>query len=348
MNDALRTKDLYSILKDSGLKDNADWVSVILFIRNLLPQLTLYSEEKKAEIQREICGQIATRDLSEERFEAILGMLEMYIMQNIGTLELEKALANEKRSASQLLREMSEIVSSMQGANERHAGRLDAFREDTVDVIKAESQRSMIVSRVRGLFQEILQEFKTEADELNARASYFEKKAKFDPLLTELFNRHALDIHLEGATQGRTPDAPPLSIMMIDVDHFKQVNDTYGHQTGDDLLRALARIISAHTTHYSGFAARYGGEELVVVMHGLNLENGAIKAEAIRSGVENYDFHARVNGKLADESLQFTISIGVAQWQEGWNAEDLINAADTALYQAKDNGRNKVCTAEGQ
>ena len=339
------TKELYSILKDSGLKDNTDWMAVILFLRNLLPRLSVYTEEKKAEIQQEICEQIATRDLSEKRFETVLSMLETYLMQNIGTLELEEALTREKRSASRLLNEMAEIISSMQGANERQACRLDTFREDTVDIIESGSKRSMIVARVRGMFQELIQEFKVEANALNARASYFEKTAKFDPLLTALYNRRAFDAYLEEAIKDRKPEDPPLSMMMIDVDHFKNVNDTCGHQTGDDVLRALARIISAHAVHYSGFAARYGGEELVVVMDGMDLDNASIKAEAVRSDVESYDFRARTDGRLADDPLQFTVSVGVAQWREGWSSGALVSAADAAMYQAKNSGRNKVCLA---
>ena len=346
MTGSTRSKELFRILKKSGIDDNPDWMAVVLFIRNLLPRLTVYTDEKKTEIQQEICDQLMTGDFSEKQFEAILAMLEMYIMQNIGTLELEEALTSEKRSASQLVNEMAVIISSMQGVNERQADRLGSFKEDTVDIIQSGTKRSMIVSGVRGMFQELIQEFETEASELNAKASYFERTANFDPLLSELYNRRAFDGYLEEAVRGREKGDPPLSMMMIDVDHFKKVNDTHGHQTGDDVLRALARIISAHSALYSGFAARYGGEELVIVMKGMHLDTAAIKAEALRSDVENYDFRARKNGRFSDKTLQFTVSIGVSLWQEGWSAGDLVNAADSALYQAKNAGRNRVCSAE--
>jgi diguanylate cyclase (GGDEF)-like protein len=348
MTGSARTKELFRLLKESGIDDDPDWMAVVLFIRNLLPRLTIYTDEKKAEIQQEVRDQLLTGDFSEKRFEAILAMLEMYIMQNIGTLELEAALTSEKRSASQLVNEMAVIISSMQGVNERQADRLGTFEEDTVDIIQSGSKRSMIVSGVRGMFQELIQEFETEASELNAKASYFERTANFDPLLSELYNRRAFDDYTEEAVKGRRQGDPPLSMMMIDVDHFKKVNDTYGHQTGDDVLRALARIISAHASHYSGFAARYGGEELVLVMNNMNLDTAAIKAEAIRYDVQNYGFRARENGRFSDDTLQFTVSIGVAQWQEGWSASKLIDAADTALYQAKNSGRNRVCSTRDQ
>ncbi len=339
------TKELYRILRKSGVDDDPDWMAVVLFVRNLLPRLTVYTDEKKAEMQRDICSELATGDFSKERFEGILAQLEVYLMQNIGTLELEEALASEKRSAAQLVNEMAGIISSMQGVNERQADRLDAFQEDTVDIIQSGTKRSMIVSRVRSMFQELIEEFETEAGELSAKATFFEHTANFDPLLSQLYNRRALDGFLDDALSGRTAAAPPLCMMMIDVDHFKRVNDTHGHQTGDDVLRALARIISAHADQYAGFAARYGGEELVVVMPNMTLENAAIKAEAIRADVEKYDFRARTDGQLADETLQFTVSIGVAIWREGWTARQLVEATDAALYQAKNAGRNRIGTA---
>jgi diguanylate cyclase (GGDEF)-like protein len=135
----------------------------------------------------------------------------------------------------------------------------------------------------------------------------------------------------------------PLSLMMIDVDHFKRVNDTYGHQAGDDVLRALARIITAHAIQYQGFVARYGGEELVVAVRNMPLDKAVLKAEAIRINVEKYDFRIRTDGRLAETPLQFTVSIGVAQCLPGWDAGRLISAADAAMYQAKSNGRNRVC-----
>ncbi len=347
MTDEACTNDFFHVLKEAGVDSNPDWMSIILFARNLLPRLTIYTEEKKEEIQREVCRELARKDFSNEQYEAVLAMLDMYIMQTIGTLDLEEALAREKRSAGQLLIEKGEIIDSMQGANERQTKRLNSFKESTVCVIESASRKSAIVARVRAMFQELIQEFRDEAEELHAKANYYEQTANFDPLLTEMYNRRAFEAYLKKAVDDMAAQGAPLSLMLIDVDHFKRVNDTHGHQTGDDVLHALARIITAHAIHYSGFPARYGGEELVVVMKKMDLINAGIKAEAIRADVENYDFRVRTEGRLSDESLQFTVSIGVAELGESGTAGSLIKAADTAMYKAKSVGRNQVCVAEG-
>ena len=330
-------------LKEFGVVNEADWLAIVLFIRNLLAHLTIYTDEKKAEIQQEICDQLLRKDFSEAHLETIMAMLDGYIMQNIGSLELEEALAQEKKTAALLLNEMHEMIASMHGADERRDQRLTSFQEEAVEAIQDGDKKSLIVSKVRGMFREIIEEFREEARELSAKAEHFRLTAEFDPMLTDMHNRRSFEAYLKQAEEELAEHPLPLSMMMIDVDHFKKVNDTHGHQAGDDVLRALARIINTHAVQYGGFAARYGGEELAVVVKNMDLQWAVIKAEAIRMDVENYDFRVRTNGRLADAPINFTVSVGVAQLQPGQTMGDLIGAADTALYKAKNTGRNRVC-----
>jgi len=335
---------LSAILEKFGIRNDPDWLSVVLFVRNLLGKLSIYSEDKQAEIQREIFTELSKKDFSDKHFETIIAMLDMYIMQTIGALELEESLSQEKRSGTQLLNEMNEIIDSMQGANVRQAKKLTAFKEQAATVIQSENDRSLIVSKVRDMFQELIVEFKEEAKELNAKAKMLERTANFDPMLTELHNRRAMDAYINEAVLAQRKDLAPLCFMMIDVDHFKKVNDTYGHQAGDDVLHALARIINAHAIQYRGFTARYGGEELIIIMKNMSLDKAVVKAEAIRADVEGYDFRIRTDGRLAEKPIQFTVSIGVAEWRTGWDSGKLLSAADAAMYEAKNAGRNRVCT----
>ncbi len=336
--------NLSTILKQLGIND-PDWVAIILFVRNLLTKLTIYTDEKKAEIQREVFAELAQKDFSPQQLEAVIAMLDMYVMQTIGTLELEEALAQEKKSAAQLLNDMSDLLKSMSSVAEHQNKKMDILKEQTIGALQSGKDRSVIVAKVRKVFQELTLEFKKRAAELQARVKMLERKANFDPLLTELYNRRAFDAFLQSTVDSHSRDAGPLSLTMIDVDNFKKVNDNFGHQAGDDVLQALAHIITTHATQYRGFAARYGGEELVIITKNVPEEIAVVHAEAIRKDVERYDFRIRTDGQLAEHPLNFTVSIGIAIWQEGWDTNQLIQAADKALYQAKKNGRNQVVIA---
>lgn len=132
----------------------------------------------------------------------------------------------------------------------------------------------------------------------------------------------------------------PLSFLMLDIDYFKKINDTYGHLQGDEVLRKLAQILKKNTRPYD-ILGRYGGEEFSIVMPEANREDSISLAERIRTEVSGYNFGS------GDETIKCTISIGISNYPHAniKNIEDLINKADRALYRAKAEGRNRVCTS---
>lgn len=130
-----------------------------------------------------------------------------------------------------------------------------------------------------------------------------------------------------------------LSIVFFDIDHFKKVNDTYGHDTGDLVLKKVAEAIRKNLRTGDTFA-RWGGEEMVTTLIGANKEDALLKAEKIRSDVENLVFPNR-------EGLKVTISSGIACVENDLALPELIKRADEALYKAKETGRNKVVVYEG-
>ncbi len=125
-----------------------------------------------------------------------------------------------------------------------------------------------------------------------------------------------------------------LSIVFFDIDHFKKVNDTYGHSVGDMVLRKVAETIQS-TLRTGDTLARWGGEEMVANLLGANEQDAAIKAEDIRKKVEELDF-------LELKGLKITLSAGVAASGDKLNLKELIKRSDEAMYRAKDKGRNKV------
>jgi diguanylate cyclase (GGDEF)-like protein len=152
--------------------------------------------------------------------------------------------------------------------------------------------------------------------------------------LTGLYNRRSFEKQLAAEWKRRRRYKRPLSLIMIDIDHFKKVNDTYGHQKGDSVLRSVAGIINDNVRS-SDFPCRYGGEEMAVILSETSLGNAATTAEKLRALVE-----IQVN---EIEGLNVTISLGVSTYVENMSEPgDLISAADSCLYKAKNSGRNRV------
>lgn len=157
--------------------------------------------------------------------------------------------------------------------------------------------------------------------------------------LTGLYNRNFLDAHIQNIVNQSIENQKAFSIMILDMDHFKIVNDTYGHDVGDEILSQLARrIIDA--VRSSDLAARIGGEEFMVLLPETDMADAYKLAERVRNHIGNLPFKI----SHAEGELSKTVSIGVAELNlNGDNAAALIKRADNSLYEAKNGGRNRTC-----
>ena len=151
--------------------------------------------------------------------------------------------------------------------------------------------------------------------------------------LTGLFNRRALDRRLEKAVIVALRGNSPLSLIVLDTDHFKEYNDRYGHLAGDDALRCLARTMRANVRH-EDMCFRYGGEEFVVLLPGQDLAQATVVAERIREAYRS--------GSASELGPGGTVSLGVVEFHEGDTPNTLLARADAALYRAKERGRDRV------
>jgi diguanylate cyclase (GGDEF)-like protein len=161
-----------------------------------------------------------------------------------------------------------------------------------------------------------------------------------DPL-TGLFNRRYLEVSLARDLARAIRRNQPLTVLMLDVDHFKRFNDTYGHDAGDALLTQFGELLMA-SVHSEDVACRYGGEEFTIVLQEADAALALDRAEDIRQGARKLQVRYR-NQVLS----QVTVSIGIASYpQHGDSPEQLLRRADRALYVAKDGGRDQVCVAD--
>jgi len=163
--------------------------------------------------------------------------------------------------------------------------------------------------------------------------------------LTGLANRRALEQMLADEVTRSVRHGHSLAILMVDVDHFKRINDTYGHRSGDQVLRELARLLSEKLRSIDK-AARYGGEELFVMMPETPVAEAERVAERVRSAVEGHTFSVDPEDDEPPIPLRLTVSLGVAGLPESARTlEALVEVADRALYDAKHQGRNRVVVA---
>lgn len=171
------------------------------------------------------------------------------------------------------------------------------------------------------------------------------KHATLDAL-TGFYNRRQLEERIKQEVAGATRQKTPLCAIMTDIDHFKSVNDTYGHAVGDEVLRTVAKTIRAQLREYD-IAGRYGGEEFAILLPFTKIEEAKMVAERLRTAVENKIIDiSRINPDIETKSINVTISLGVYEFNIHDKENDLLKKADKALYIAKESGRNRVVISE--
>lgn len=219
-----------------------------------------------------------------------------------------------------------------------------AFGANDADVIRREAEAvvevvSEVMDQRKKLQQEQLQLLSEKVQRLKAELSEARESAALDPL-TQLHNRSSLDAQLERvADLSFLMHATPC-LLMIDVDHFKSVNDRFGHPIGDEVIRRVADTLVRNFLRREDFVARYGGEEFVIVIPDSSAHAVRQRADRVRQAV------AEIGFSKGTQHFSVTASIGVAVLGPGDTGKTWLARADAALYEAKSSGRNRVVFAE--
>jgi diguanylate cyclase len=244
---------------------------------------------------------------------------------------MEQSLENAMNQTSRYKKVLND--SSKQMAGITSPDELQSFLEDLMnETDQALTQNDTFSSRINEA-NHVIANLKEELKNQTTLAKVDE--------LTKLYNRRHLNLEAPRMISHSLETGLPLSAIMFDLDHFKKVNDTWGHTYGDKVLVICADTIKK-SARGSDLPVRYGGEEFLLLCSGLDLMAAARVAERIRLAIANTDITVRGN------SLPVTISAGVAQYIGGEELNELIGRADKALYQAKGDGRNRVRLAQAQ
>lgn len=233
------------------------------------------------------------------------------------TLALNYLVVRFNRATLEAKRNESAQIKGNEKLRELQADLEERVEQRTSELDLTNQQLTMQLERANGLQEKLRQE------------------AIRDPL-TGVFNRRFLFETLPIELARLQRENSPLTLLMLDIDHFKKVNDTHGHQVGDAVLQSVGNALKA-SVRPGDIVCRYGGEEFILVFPRMNAEDGRTRAETVRVLIASQTFSGR------DQLIGVTLSIGAAVFPtDGDSSDELISVADLALYRAKQNGRNRV------
>ncbi len=278
-------------------------------------------------------------------FEHYLQQLNQRLSQFQGSLEDAQSAyvdsLEEGRSLEGAIRGEVEVLhDDVRGAHDLNAlkanveAKLNALLSKVDQARELREARDSQVSERLQVMVERIQVMEVEAQTFRKHLEEQRQQAMIDSL-TGLSNRAGLQKRMDEEYDRWQRYGGQLLLVVVDVDHFKSINDRFGHLAGDKVLRLIATQLSRRLrkTDYIG---RFGGEEFVVLMPGTSLEQGAIALEELRSGIEASPFHFK------NEPVSVTISIGYTQFCQGDTLDNVFERADQAMYRAKGQGRNRI------
>ena len=246
--------------------------------------------------------------------------------------------------------EIAKTVSTAYGKTSNYGKLLESYTDQLQDDIDLKNIRKLvsdlatetkIMIKSNGALKDRLEETKKKVDVLRTELEEAKQKATTDAL-TGLANRRAFEAILKREAKQAASEATPLCLLVIDIDHFKRINDTFGHLVGDSVLNIAAGMIKDFIKG-KDLAARYGGEEFIVLLPNTPLEGAVTVADQIRNGFETKQWKKKDTGEIIGS---VTVSIGVSLYRSEETAETFIQRADKALYFSKENGRNQVTSEE--
>ncbi len=277
------------------------------------------------EITQQLYKQFVLNGAS-DKFDAIGKGLNDLVHQTLSNIEITENTANNSAA------NFTDQSVKLSGADNI------ADVKDIVQGIIAETKQLVDAS---GGLKSRLNETNKEVEILRQELEQMKETAKTDAL-TGLLNRRAFDMEMDSLIENAQASVDTTFLLLLDIDHFKRINDNYGHLVGDKVLRYTSKLLQQFVKD-GGMAARYGGEEMAILLHQVDQVQATKTANEIREALAK----SRLQRKDSGESIgQVTISIGVSALRVGDTVESLIERADKALYQAKESGRNQVIVAD--
>ena len=260
--------------------------------------------------------------------------------------DVSQRISSVSQRMSASIADVHDAIDTAMVTADTYSSSLEAAQADiddriTADALRAVSQRLLAETRqmqdINRRLEERLAAARDDVASLQRNLDEFRRESMLDPL-TKISNRKAFDEGLLRTITEADESGKPLALLLLDIDHFKNFNDTYGHQTGDQVLRLVAMTLKSNIKGRD-IVARYGGEEFAAILPTTDLDGATILAENIRKAIQAKELLKRsTNEKLG----RITASVGIAVYRPGETPSALIERADRCLYAAKHAGRNCV------
>jgi len=318
-------------LDKAGVPADQKWRTLILYMRSLREYTTLTDSQKSA-IQSLVLEALRNRDFSEAEFQRIIQRKQEILGEPCNN-RLKMALAETMA----LVEEFGSLVTKRK-EDVRQLGR------HTVEALESGMDPLELVGKIKA-------SFKTVVDAMEGDVFHL-REMSYTDALTGIGNRRAFDEFLQETAAQWAEQGIPGCLVLFDIDHFKDFNDTHGHRMGDQALVLLGRLLLTYGEKVGPLLAgacrvfRYGGEEFAMILQHATLEQAQVHADALRSAIKKQAIILRdAEGHPVSDPLHITVSAGAATFLPQWSRaleDHLIDAADSALYQAKHAGRDRV------
>lgn len=326
-------KKAWDHLEKDGLSPTpANYELLYLYYQNERPDLVHAVEiaiTARKKLTDTICMEIHQRFLGDSRNEEAVMRAGDQISETVK--QISAKVHATRQATEEYSTKLVDISSRVD--QEKDAGNLGNMLKSVVAETKSILERNAELEKELGRSTEVMAILQKDLEHV--------RKEAITDSLTTLANRKAFDMELERIALEAEKSGEKFTLLMIDIDHFKNFNDNFGHQVGDQVLRLVARTLK-ECVRGKDVVARYGGEEFAVILPSTPLSAGISVGNNLRHTVAGKEVVNRITGEYMG---QITISVGVAERGKSEGLDNLISRADEALYTAKNEGRNRVASA---
>ncbi len=349
--DAFDIDELQEKLRDEEEKRRFFLIAIralLVFVRDF----SLDLKEIDSDGFRKGIDDLTEKFISGEKAKTIRSFFEKHKKTIVSFINRQKIYLHDREKELKdiialLTKAMTTLDAENRDYNEKIYKQTDKIEQITLldDIKKIKNALSNEIERMRVTVKEKQAHEKKRIETLSNKVSSLNvelEKAKEESLkdgLTGIYNRKTFDSHIRNLVERNTVKHLPFSMLMLDIDDFKEINDTYGHSIGDRVIMAVVHKCRESTRSHD-FFARYGGDEFVIVLPGISFRNALKKAKQLSKSIAESRYSL---SELRDgNKLSFTVSIGMATYRKGDSAETTAGRADRALYAAKHSGKNRV------